>query len=197
MATCLITVAGTSGSVLINYIDAGSVPRSLVAGVGPFYLNDTGTSYTWSKVSGDATASSLCVTLTEVVTKCYIVSWELPLDYKLPAYATSFDSIILGDTTYNLNDVAFPYDRNFAIATSINSLGLESIKATAFKKVSTSSKVQFFLIIKVLGTEIPYIKVKNPDGDMFIYLKGVYTANCLPAGYTAIDVCEFGSVPAT
>ena len=193
MATCLVTISGTTGEVLINYVDSGSDPRTLTAAPGQLYLDDTGTDYEWTNLSGDAAVSSGCVTFTEIESNCYIIDWQQISHSSYIAAEYKFDAVVVGATTSSINESNFPGSA-LTLANSINALNLDTIKAVGYKVVSTASVSESYLIVKVQGTDIPYIKIKNIDDTHYIYLKGTLTVNCLPTGYTAIQTCTIGSV---
>ena len=191
MANCLVTVSGTTGTVLINYIDSGAIPRVLTSGPGTFLIDDGGSEYTWTNLSGDTAVSSLCIEFTEIVNNCYIFSWELTVPNQINNL--KFTSVELGTDSNSIADLNFPFTKVTDLAAAINGLNLEQIKAKAYKVVRTT-KTEYFMILKVQGTDIPFIKIKNIDSTHFLYLKGVYTSNCLPAGYTEIETCEVGTI---
>ena len=197
MAAGLITVSGT-GQVLIQYIDAGSVARSLITGPGTLYLDTTGTDFTWTTLSGNATASSGVITLVEIETTCYILSWEEPIlginTFQNPRL--KFNGIELDGVTTSINESYFPMS-SLRVGTSINDADISNIKATAYKDVISngSAPESHYLIVQVQGTDvIPYLRIANETSSQHLYIKGVVTGNCLPAGYTAIETCQFGSV---
>lgn len=191
MATCLVTVSGTSGEVLIKYTDAGSVERSIIAGVGPFYLNDTGTDYTWMNLSGDASAASGCITLTEVVTTCYILSWEVSR-YDMSSFSKYMFKSVVTNSDNDIDELIFPYTNSSRIGAVINNLNNPNIKAVGYKHIF-SDKNQNFLILKVSGSDTPYLKIRNEEDTHYLYIKGEPTMDCLPAGYTEIETCRIGT----
>lgn len=197
MAACLVTVSGTSGSVLIQYVDGSSVSHSIISDITTsLYISDTGSDYTFTTLSGDAIASSGCVTLTEIEINHYILSWEIVRTVPQRSVGQVFDAVVIGSTTTPIDEVSFPYDPSLDVIKSINALNLPNIKATGYKIVDDTDitvPLQYFVILKVTGTDIPYIRISNSDASHNIFLKGVYTATALPAGYTAVDVCEIGS----
>lgn len=196
MAACLITISGTSGEVLIRYVDSTSTSRSLISGIGTLYLEDDGTDYTWTTLSGDAVAASGCITLTEVDTICYVISWE---KYVNPYVYTNtnlvIDALILGSSTYSMTEYAFPRFPA-TVGDNINALNLEDVKAVGYKIVAGTTYLDptsFYLIVKVRGTSVPYLRVNNPTTSKALYLKGEVSSSCLPTGYTLIDTCSLGT----
>lgn len=195
MAACLVTISGTSGQVLIKYVDSGSEPRSVIAGPGTLYLEDDGTDYEWTTLSGDAAASSGCITLTEVPNVCYVVDWEEYPPSGWGAPTMTIDALILGSNTYAMNEVRFPANVQ-NVGEAVNALNLDTVKATAYKVISPTdgaSALESFLILTVRGTDVPYLRIKNEADTHNLYLIGV-TSTCLPAGYTEIDTCEIGTI---
>ena len=190
MATCLVTVSGTSGEVFIKYTDSGSVDRYLRAGLGQLYLDDNGTDYEWSTLSGDAAAASGCITLTEVPIVCHLISWQRLLVDEISD--AKVDAILLDDTVYEFS-TSYTFPRSQAkIADAINSLNESDFKAVAFKQVTASNKSEYFLIIKVRGDKVPKLRITNEAGTHFMYLIGE-ASSCLPAEYIEISTCELGT----
>lgn len=190
MATCLVTISGTSGEVFIKYTDSGSVDRYLRAGLGQLYLDDNGTDYEWSTLSGDAAAASGCITLTEVPIVCHLISWQRLLVDEISD--AKIDAILLDDTVYEFS-TSYTFPRSQAkIADAINSLNESDFKAVAFKQVTATNKSEYFLIIKVRGDKVPKLRITNEAGTHFMYLIGE-ASSCLPAEYTEINTCELGT----
>lgn len=193
MAACLVTISGSTGQVLINYIDAGSDPRSVIAGPGTLYLEDDGSDYEWTTLSGDAAVSSGCVSFTEVPNSCYMLSWEEHAPSGWGAPTLNFDAVILGTDIYTIDESRYPGNVQ-TLAENINALNLDFLKATGYKVVSGTNLLESFLILTVRGADdVPQIRIKNEDDTHHLYLIGE-TSTCLPAGYTAIDTCEIGTV---
>lgn len=197
MAAGLITISGT-GQVLIQYIDAGAVARSLVAGPGTLYLETTGSDFTWTTLSGTAAASSGVITLVEIETACYILSWEEPI---LGIASSSnprlkFDGVELDGITTSIEESYFPMSSS-TVGNSINNAGIYNIKATGYKDVITdgSTPSSHYLAVQVQGTDIiPYLRISNATSSQHLYIKGTVSVSCLPTGYTALESCQFGSV---
>ena len=190
MATCLVTISGTSGEVLIKYTDVGAVNRYVKAGLGQLYLDDTGSDYEWSTLSGDAAAASGCITLREVPVDCYLFSWQRLLKDEITD--AEVDAFIWNSTTYTFSTLC-TFPRSYGrIAAAINSLNESDFKAAAFKEVYTTDKSEQFLIVKVRGGDAPKLRITNEAGTHFMYLIGE-SSTCLPAEYTEIDTCEIGS----
>lgn len=190
MATCLVTITGTSGEVFIKYTDSGSVDRYVRAGLGQLYLDDNGTDYEWSTLSGDAVAASGCITLTEVPIVCYQISWQRLLVDEISD--TKIDAILLDDTVYTFStSYRFPRGQS-RIAAAINALNESDFKAVAYKEVNSSNKSEQYLIIKVRGSQIPKLRITNDAGTHFMYLIGE-ASSCLPAEFIEITTCELGT----
>lgn len=190
MATCLVTITGTSGEVLIKYTDSGSVSRYVKSGLGQLYLDDDGSDYEWSTLNGDAAAASGCITLTEIPITCYLFSWQRLLADSLSD--AKIDAFIWNSNEYAFS-TAYTFPRGYAkIAGAINALNESDFKAVAYKEVLSQNKSEQFLIVKVRGGDAPMLRITNDDGTHFMYIIGE-TTTCLPAGYTEIDTCEIGS----
>lgn len=195
MATCLVEITGSTGQVLINYTDSGSAARSVIAGPGQLYLDDDGSDYEWTTLSGDAAVDSSCITFVEVATACYVLSWEEfpPTGWGEPTL--NFDAVILGTDVYTMDTARYPGNVQ-TVAENINALNLDFIKATGYKVLSPSSgsdSLESFLILTVKGADVPMLRITNEAETHYLYLLGE-SSTCLPAGYTAIDTCQIGTV---
>lgn len=186
MAACLITIGGTSGILELNYKISG-VPHSIQTSVGTLYIEDTATDVTYTKLSGDVTASSGCLTITSLPVNYYKIGWKGVTGYNYNANAVE-----LGSTVYTIPDTAFPLSYT-NLATSVNGLDISNIKVVAYKTTHTSisslQESEFAYIFRIVGTDIPRLRVKNADNTWKIYVIGE-TSTALPTGYTAIDVCD-------
>ncbi len=186
MATCLVTVGGTYGEVLIKYVDSGSTPHSLISGPGTFYLDDTGSDYTYSVVYGDVTVTSLCITFTNLPYVCYVINWGNSLGKSLLSQF-KVQSIIAGSLEYSLY---IPTDMvlSSTLAHAINNIGDYNITCQSFKHPNQ-------IIVKTLTPDVPYIKLSDSATSFNIYLKGQAVANCVPSDFEQMDV--WPNIPAT
>jgi len=194
MAACLITVSGTSGVIRINYTISGT-PYTIETSIGSFYIEDTATSVTYTTLSGDLTASSGCLTITELPASCYILFWK---GIASNNYKTS--ALILGSETITVSEINFPITGK-SFVSMVNDLGDDRIKVIGYKiSYSGNNNIPEFnseqsYILKVLGTDFPILKVRNADDTGYIYIYGELQADCLPqAGYTIVDPC-YNSLP--
>ncbi len=200
MASCLITIGGTSGGVIINYTLGGNA-LSMNGGFGQsLYINDTATDITYTTTSGDATASSGCVTITDLPYECYILNWETrDITFRTQAYPLKFDTIYL-----DAEDLAIPlseYDRHNleGLAININELGDARIKAIAGKTVQAPLRGSFnhYLLVRVQGAMIPKLRILNVDTDLpraahYGYVEGVVQADCsIDVDFTTYDICDY------
>jgi hypothetical protein len=186
MASCQITITGTTGSVQIRYY-LGDIFNTITAKPGdPVYVDSTVTLVTYTRLSGDAAATSGCLSITNLIQSCYIFMWETPK----PTCDTGnvFDAIILGSTTYVIDEVSIT-NSYFSLAESLSTLGQESIIPYSGKAERLDTRMKNYLVVQTLGTDIPYLRIKNTTTTFNMYLKGV-TSVCSPNGYTAIDVCQ-------
>ena len=187
MATCLITVGGTYGEVLFNYLDSGSVAHSIVSGPGEFYLDDDGSDYTYSILYGDVTASSGCITLTEIPFNCYLIYWRETDSCSLKNQYI-VQSIIAGGVEYSLyQKMGTKAFTAYNIASVINDLGYPIITAPAYQGDN--------IIIRTLNGEVPYLKLSDKSISYNIYLKGTEVMDCIPSGYIPMDIWPV--IPAT
>lgn len=192
MAACLITVTGTSGVIRINYTISGT-PYTIETSIGDFYIEDTATSVTYTTLSGDLIASSLCLTITELAASCYLVSWS---GISAPGYV--IDRVYLGYETggFVIADTTFP-NTLYDLVDSINNANDDSVKVIGIKTSwnNTFENFSCAYLLKVLGTEPPNLRVRNADDTERIYIHGVLQPDCLPIeGFTIIDPC-YSSLP--
>lgn len=189
MAACLITISGTSGQVTLKYKIA-AIPKSLTTGIGSIYIEDTATEVTYTTISGDATAASLCLTITNLPYVCYNMAWT---GLKNTGY--KIDRVILGGTSLVIADTNFPRSDE-SIISAINALNNDNVKITKYLITNRSAiytgnedQVIYSYIIRILGSDIPQFRVKNSTNTGYIYIHGV-SSTCTPVGYLeAPDNC--------
>lgn len=187
MAACLVTVSGTSGEVLIKY-EIGGLPYSLTSGIGTFYIESTATSVTYTTISGNAIATSLCLTIAPVVTACFRFNWK-----GIVANGYTITAVIIGNDTLNFTPIPFPQTRT-ELATAINSTYSDRIKAILYKEVipigaTLDSQIEYNYIVKVYGGEVPILSINNADSTGRIYIYGTVSP-CNVAGYDTVNTCE-------
>jgi hypothetical protein len=193
MAAALITVTGTSGSILLRY-KVSSVPKTLIAEIGTFYIEDTSTDVTYTTLSGDAIATSLIFTIVNLPYKYYNLFWKdiVGINYKI-------NGIILNNIITPFIDVNFP-ESNTSLINSINQLNIEDVKITDYKflvtSINNSSQVTVnnSYIFRVLGNSIPELRIKNNDNTGNIYVKGILTTYPV-IGYTPVQICNDNILP--
>lgn len=186
MASCQINITGASGTVVIRYVIAGTA-NTITADLGDaIYISDTATAITYTNLSGDAIAASGCVTITELVSTCYLFEWQT--DRIGCATGDIFDAIILGVTTSTITNVSKSASYS-SVATSLETLADPLITPYAGKvEMGTNSTAKNSLIITILGTDVPTLRINNPMTSFKTYLIGT-TITCLPIGYTLLDAC--------
>lgn len=187
MASCQINITGTTGSVLIKY-KLGSTSNLINASIGDaVYISSTSTNVTYTTISGDAIGASGCVSISSLASTCYLFEWQSP------GFGCStgdiFNAIILGATTSSITDVPFSSSYN-NLSDALIALSNSNI-TPASGKITVNSNGTFnnHLIITILGTDIPMLRVVNPTTTFNSYLIGT-TSSCIPSGYTAIEVCS-------
>ena len=192
MAACLITISGTSGEVRINYLN-GVTPRYVDSSIGTLYLEDTYTSVTYTTLSGNAIASSGCFTITALPYTCYTIKWN-----KLILENYFIDAVLLDNEVLLVTQTEFTNAKE-SFATSVNVLNDSRIKITDYKADNSTllsvTSHKFTYIARVIGTKIPWVRIKNNTSDGYLYVKGVVTLTCAPVGFTAIDICETVVLP--
>lgn len=202
MASCLVSITGTSGSVQLNYLLSG-IPQLMTGNVGDsIYINDIATSVTYTTLSGDAVASSLCETITALPQTCYIFSWGLngiPYSPSIIGFLQdaqfNFTGVGLNDSFVSIPSTPYTAYTPDALAYEINSLNNPLIEAVAKMTIFTTNRKEHFLIVKTTSTTIPELRITNSFGEHLLYLKGVVTLDCLPSGYTLINTCSTTPAP--
>lgn len=197
MAACLITVTGTEGLLRLDYkigVDSFSIQTT----IGSFYIDDTATDVTYTRLTGDVTASSGCLTIAELPAVCYSLFWK-----GLTGIVNyNIESIILGSEVISLPLIKFP-ESDLLLPEAVNSIGDSRIQIVGYSLFYDWSAYptsfinnSFGYIIKVVGSEIPILKIRNSDASGYIYIYGESTSCTLPGGYTPIDPC-YPSFPTT
>lgn len=190
MALGLINVTGTSGSVLIKY-KIGIVEHSLIADIGDTGIDTTAIDVTYTTIAGNAIAASLSFTITALSYVYYNFTWK-----EIMANNYKVTNVLLGTTVYTISEVSFP-NTNTDLITNINSLNNNSLKITDFKNSNFSVLGNITLnntpnnsyIMKVIGDDVPELKIKNSDNSGFIYIKGLPILYPV-IGYTSVPVCN-------
>ena len=188
MAACLITISGTAGEVRIDYIES-LIPKYIVAGIGTIYLESTITNVTYTNLSGNAIASSLCLTITNLSTTCFNMFWKIKdIGYKI-------DALIFNNVIIPITEVNFPYSSTNIIS-KINNLNDNRFKIVKYlitdsnaKYLGDASTTSYSYILKIQGNIIPQFRVRNIDNTGYIYIHG-FTSSCVPAGYIDVNICE-------
>lgn len=194
MAACLITIAGTSGEVLINY-KISSTSYQIVTGIGTVYIEDTATNVTYTTLSGDATASSGCLTVTALPSTCYEVKFG-----GLTALNHVFSKVTYNSKTITLSGSPVFPEEITELVREINSNSDSDLKVTHYKIDSSYSgdfdaPVEYYIIFKVAGAFAPTLTITNTDLTSELQIVGT-TVSCSPSGYTAVTVCDI-DIPLT
>lgn len=202
MASCLITIGGTSGEVLIKY-KLGGVDQSMISTFGKsIYINDAATNITYTTLSGNATASSLCVTITELPYICYDLSWETyDILKRNPPFSLKFDAILLDEEVISIPETTVDRYAIGNLVDNINGVD-ERVKLIAGKPLESNRyTTNFYLLIRVAGSEIPSLRIKNTDVTLgrdphYMYIKGTVASDCTPdSGYEEYTICETTPAP--
>lgn len=193
MASCLITTAGTNGTLRINYNLSGDPVTAYHNFGDTIYIEDTATDITYTTLTGDVTAASGCVTITNLPENCYMFSYDR-LKNDSSTYISNFTQFILGVTTYTLTSPAS--DKLSGIGDLINEINLigNNIMASAIKITAlTDNYYQIDLVVKVTGTDIPELKIESPNGNL-TYIVGV-SSLCVPIGFYELQYCPVPPAP--
>lgn len=193
MAACNITIGGTSGSVLITYTLSGKTTTINAPFGTTQIIDDASTDITYTTLSGNATASSGCVTITAVAQGCYKYSWETIGNNNDEANGMVFDGVDFNGTLISVTETPYTDGAGYInLATVINDLSDSRITVISGKmELSTRSSMNNYMIVKVTGAVIPTIRITDPLYSHHLYLKGTIQADCdLPAGYTEFNQCS-------
>ncbi len=196
MASCLITLAGTSGTIRINYTqDSVQNVITTAYGVAPIYIDDTATDITYTTLSGDVTASSGCVTITELPITCYKFTYDR-LRGDTTEYDSKFDAVVIGSTVYDITDVS---DKSAYLGDLIQAINVtldnDDIKIVAMYGVNLTDDYQRIdLIMKVVGSDIPMLRIKSPNNS-YSFLIGTVSVDCIPTDFIALPSCEIAPLP--
>jgi len=194
MAACLITTGGTNGTLRIEWDDAGSGHNVLFSTFGDvIWIDDTATNITYTTLTGDVTAASGCVTVTALPQICYLLEFDRwsgdPADI---TYISTFDAILLDNTVYAFTTaVDDTIMTSGSIVSEVNSVvAIDAVKIVAAKTANVDTNyMTVSFIIRVLGSEIPSLRLISPYGNVS-YIKGTVSASCLPTGFTEIPIDE-------
>lgn len=193
MAACQINIGGL-GTVLIKYILNGNKNEIIVTSGSPVFIDSTATNITYSVISGVASVTSSCLSLSNLPRSCFKYSWSFSKNcISCAGLYTSAQSIYRFNSLYYTVDHSItPTNINLVtpltLATEINNLNIDNVKATAYKVTETLTEYRIELILTVFGLTVPEIVMESPVGPDKLFLKGVSSA-CLPAGFTSINVC--------
>lgn len=191
MAACLITLAGTSGEITIRYTQDSVVNTiNTEYGVAPIYIDDTATDITYTTVSGDVTASSGCLTITELPIDYYTFTYDR-LKKNLTTYASKFDAVLIDNTVVAISpSISDKYTALTSLIAAINStLDDYTIKVVAWSVEPAGGSTNYYnigLVLRIIGGGQPWLRI-NSHYNNKSYLKGV-SSIALPDGYTEIEV---------
>jgi hypothetical protein len=194
MAACLITISGTSGLIQINYTISSTPYTIETAAPGSFYIEDTAVDVTYTTVTGDLTATSGCLSITNLPANCYNVFWKgISTDnYKIV-------EIILGSEVITIPDTNFPLSNKDFIA-NVNDLDNNKVKVVGYKSVFAPPSIQnieYYYILKILGPDEPVLKIRNADDTGYIYVYGTSTSCTIPVDYESIVPCYSSTITTT
>ena len=192
MALCLITISGTSGSLELVYTISGNENHTYIGSPGTIGIDDTATSVQSITHTGDLTASSLCLTVTNVSPVCKEFIWE-KISEIYTARGIQFGSSFM---TFSSN---FDLIENVkGIAQAINSLDDYRIKAIAIKSSITTDSQRGNVVnsinnlkVKVYSDEtLIYLVFKSEDDLSTIYVP-LTDSTCSLTGYLEIPICSY------
>lgn len=189
MASCLVTTGGTSGTFRLEY-DLGVNHVVSYYNFGDvIYIDDTATDITYTTLTGDVTATSGCVTITDSPQTCYLLKY----DRLTTVESTSvFDAIVVGTTVHSFatpcQDIL---SELLTLVYNVNTvLADDDIKFTALKTENlTDDYVDIYLVVRIMGTtDVPSLRIKSVNNN-YSYIIGTVSADCVPSGYYDLGVC--------
>lgn len=196
MAACQINLVGIpTAEVLIRYTLNG-VQNRIIANTGdPVFVDTTATNVTYTILSGAATITSSCISITNLPISCHLFKWvfsKAVLDCSgnartaLSDYA--FTHVNISSVKHPITNFPFTTPTGLAVGLEINKIGDDRVQATAFKNTITGTTVSIELLVKVLGNNIPELELTNFIGNQKLFIKGV-SSSCSTTGFTLIDIC--------
>lgn len=176
---CLINITGTSGEVSVRF-RTGIVSHTITSTIGSFYIDSSALDVTYTTISGDAIASSSCLTISSLPIVCYKINWK---DIITDGY--KFDAVLFGLDVLNLDFIPFSQMEN--LITNLNSKNDSRIRVTQFKIEPSQNinSIEYSFIVKVFNSNIPIFRIKNKDNTGSIYLHGEISA-CENVGYSNV-----------
>ncbi len=191
-AACDVIITGTTGSVTIFYTVNGNLD-SVTGSVGDtVYIPKDAINVYYIVNSGDAIPDTSCLTISESTETCYLFSWEKPSGSDTPLDDAGFTRMYLGTNEWALtdSDVGGNFDgsANY-VGVAINDVATPLMIATCYR----DSGLNRYLIVKVIGSDIPKLRVTNPSGEgtKYVYLYGVAQEDC----DCPVDFSEVGILP--
>jgi hypothetical protein len=202
MAACLISVTGTYGILRIDYNISGYF-YNIETSIGEFYIDDTATDVTYTTLSGDLIASSLCLTITELPLECYNIYWGgLAFLENYVITDLLFDSAAISVPEINIERA------NYNLISYVNGLNNSAVKIIASKNIYSSFPIQGCstcsircnnqsFIFKILGLGNPSLKIKNVVTNTYLIIPGVSSSCSLDSSYDTVNVCYGVTSPST
>lgn len=191
MPGCLISITGTSGTIRLNYTLSGT-PYVIETSKGSFYIETSATNVTYTTLEGDLVASSSCLTITNLPSSCYTISWN-----NIDANGYVINAVILGATTISISPISFP-NSGFDLVSTINDLYNDKVKVVGHKFIIGVSPYLYdnSYIFKVLGADIPILRLYNSTTNTYLYVYGV-ASSCVISDYDQVVPCYTAPIPMT
>lgn len=190
MASCSVTTGGTSGTFRLNY-NLGVNPVIAYYNFGDtIFIDNSATDVTYTTLTGDVTATSGCVTITALPETCYLLKYDR--SSTVNTSTSVFDAIVVGTTVHSfaspsadtlIDSTTLIYNINTVLADP--NIKVVSVKSTNL----TNNFVNIALIVKIIGTDIPSLRIKSINNN-YSYIIGTVSSDCVPFGYYSLNICE-------
>lgn len=182
MSACAITIGGSAGSVQLSYTLGSSVNTLLCNYGDTVYADSAATACTYTTLTGGAIPSSGCLTFSNVPVNYYQIGWE-GISQSSPFIWDSFFLDSSG-TSISSSNVGYPFNIRPLIQ-AINGAANPAISVTSSKVVGSTD---YYIILKIVGTAIPSLRLTDPgnSNSHYLYMKSTSASSAVPSGFTPV-----------
>lgn len=196
MAACLLTFGGTSGTVRINYTLSGHINVLYSTFDDVVYIDDSATSITYETLTGDATVTSGCVTITPITKSYYLYLWDVPtpkLFEPVVTYFPNFTGVTFNGSNILTSASIFELQELIqSLNCGLNDYYLKIIRAGNILITGEYAEkyTKLGVVIQVINSEeTPELKIESPF-ESISYIKGESIALIdVPEEFGIIDTC--------